>query len=145
VSNPFDRVIRSLRNLNSVESIKDSVDLKKVTEYNVGTLELGIDANGEQVRPSYATNEYLQFKQSLDNYQGGGNPDLKVKGTFHNSINSKLVADGIEIDATDSKAPKLLAKYKDVLGLNDEAREILKRNILPLIQKDIREQISQTS
>lgn len=143
--NPFDRVIRSLRNLNSVESIKDSVDLKKVTEYNVGTLELGFDNQGEEVRPQYNSNYYNKFKKDLSGYQGGGRVDLKVTGDFHDSINSKLVADGIEIDATDEKAPKLLAKYRNVLGLNDEARDILKRNILPLIQKDIREQISQTS
>jgi len=49
-------------------------------------------------------------------------PDLKLTGAFYNSFKMMLKGKKVEINATDSKTAKLIAKYgPDIFGLTADS------------------------
>lgn len=84
----------------------------------------GINAKGGSLG-RYQSKSYAKYKKKLN---PKGVVDLKLTGAFHSSIFVKNSKWPLVIDAHDVKTPRLLAKYKNALGVTPEnEKRFLKR------------------
>lgn len=100
-----------------------------IADLNRQQLEQGIRSDGSPIEPDY-TRATVAIKQSK------GQPTDKVRlydtGSFYGSLFVNLFDNAFVLDATDSKAPELTAKYGDkILGLTPANRALLVQIIKP--------------
>ena len=94
---------------------------------------------GDDISPEYRSYNYAIEKNQLNSKPGLFTPDLKLTGSFHDSIIFEPfymggIAVGGEFSASDGKAPMLLSKYSNVLGLNEvNLRKLIARNNINLV------------
>lgn len=118
------------------------------------TMSFLLDANTEQLRKGklndgdslerYRSAAYLDYKQRvLGTYRAeGGAADLFVEGDFYHGFKGVVKSLYIEVYSTDWKAEKLEKKYSsDIYGLSQESIAIVKQQILPELQKRLRNAI----
>lgn len=95
-----------------------------LVELNKSQLLNGVNAKGGSLG-RYKSKSYVKYKKKLN---PKGVVDLKLTGKFHSSIFVKNSKWPLVIDAHDVKTPKLLAKYKNALGVTPEnEKRFLKR------------------
>jgi hypothetical protein len=99
----------------------------------------GIRADDSEIKPDY-TPRTIQIKKAKS--QPVDRVTLKDKGNFYSSIRANLQADSVKINASDSKTPKLEAKYKpEIIGVTFDNRQIVARKLAPDMLRYIIEKI----
>jgi hypothetical protein len=88
----------------------------------------GRTSTGEAIVPDYAFVWYAKKKREMNPLAGYGTPDLKLTGSFHNSIKYRVSNGGIRIEANDPN--NLEGRYKNIFGLNQESRKELIQKFL---------------
>jgi hypothetical protein len=73
------------KNLNSLVAIAGEKNKEELADLNVSQLEKGISGDGKKMKPDYSK-PYAAFK-------GFKTPNLKVEGTYHESIDMEAKAD----------------------------------------------------
>ena len=143
-------LLQTVKKFNQKKFLKQAVknkDLKKqILDLNRfdQLYNLGEDANGEDLVPSYAYNTIVGVPGRYEGKIAKGQPfdrvTLNDKGNFYNSFDLKFNNDELEITADDIN--DLAIKYgTDILGLNDENLEESFGFIRAFILQQIREQI----
>ena len=88
-----------------------------IEEFAREQLLAGRGKDGERLTP-YASKAYANKKSFLNPAAGKGNPDLRLTGNFHDSIEARAYSSYVEIEARDFKAKYLTPKYPNAVGLN---------------------------
>lgn len=104
--------------LEAAKAIKLNTDLLETL--NAQQMLEGKDATGQDITPEYRNREYAAQKPSNPKRKFL-TPNLKDTGDFHQSLVVNMQGKGIIFNATDIKKAKLLKKYGEILGLNDES------------------------
>lgn len=103
-----------------------------IVELNEKQLDVGIDSNGDAIRPPY-TQTTIRFK--IQKGQQFRWVTLKDTGKFRRSFDIIFRSDEFEIIATDQKTRKLKAKYgPKILGLTTDSIDELIRFVQPKIK-----------
>lgn len=126
-----------------VELSMDSLNDKEsqIEDLNLEQLNVGIDANSEEIIPKY-TERTVEIKKAKG--QPFDRVTLKDEGDFHKSITYKVNAKNIEYTATDPKTEALTDKYgEDVLGLNANSKARVKELILEDLADNVRKQLNE--
>lgn len=94
----------------------------ELEDINTDQLIKGKNAEGSNLA-RYKSASYARFKKSIGS-KSSPIADLKVTGDFHRALKIKKTGKGeFEFYNTDEKAPLLLQKYPNVLGLSDKSKE----------------------
>ena len=105
--------------------------LPDMEDFNAEQMLSGIDADGNEIRPEYRSDDYAQFKQSINRRPAFGTPDLRLTGSFQSGLFAKYDGNNVVFGSTDSKASGLEAKYgSSIFGLTDENKEDVKNGII---------------
>ena len=125
------------------------IDLRRIAEdilvstedelikLNQEQLESGMDADSEEITPSYYSDAYAELKQRMNSKPKLGTPDLKDTGAFHGGI--FLDIDRWNMWSADAKTPSLVKKYGNVLGLNEiSLRKYRARTFRPRLSEEIK-------
>ena len=96
----------------------------------------GLTSKDEKIVPKYAWAWYAKMKSQMNPLAGTGTPDLKLTGSFHNSIKYKVQNKVIQIIADDPNG--LEGRYRDIFGLGKNARVQL---IDSYLQKTVSENV----
>lgn len=121
------RTIRDrLAKIDLIEIAKDTFNEVKYADQIRRQMLEGKRGDDQLIEPDYKRVNYALKKQRKNRQPPFGTPDLKDEGDFHESINASIIGDEIVGDATDEKAPGLLAKYdpnETLLTLNKQSKE----------------------
>ena len=145
----FVERVNGLTNIKIIELLEIAVDNNKETaiQLNKEVLIQGKTSAGRDVSPLYKEPEYASFKQTfINSLPSSGVPDLYLSGNFYRSffteVNKNLYGVTLSFGATDEKAPALLSKYKNVLGLGGEELaelvELIKQDFIKLLENYIK-------
>jgi hypothetical protein len=138
----FSDLIAKLRNIPADKFMLEIAPeiLPLVEQLNREQLESGLTIEGQnnKIRPKYKGKKYADKKNAMNPKPGKGTPDLKLKGDFHAGIKATLGANVIYITSTDFKAPFLLGKYQNILGLTPKNLTLLRQEyVKPLLTKRV--------
>lgn len=99
----------------------------------------GFDSEGRRIRPPYAalTRQIKRAKR-----QPTDRVTLRDTGAFYEGMEMLYGSDEFTIINIDAKTPKLRAKYgRDILGLNEQSRDLLALKIKPDLQEDFKQSV----
>ena len=89
----------------------------------------------------YLSLMYARDKQNKNSKAGFMNPDLRLTGSFQDSMYMNVKGDDIIMDSTDSKTWDLVKKYGDtIFGLNEKSKEPFLDILTPDFQAEITKQ-----
>ena len=104
---------------------------------------LGRDADGNPITPTYASNEYADWKfgneadyqslilnKNLFPARSAGTPNLFLTGSFQRGLFLDSNPKETLVDSTDSKARMLENKYGNILDFSQEAKDVFWENVL---------------
>lgn len=106
-------------------------------------LTFGETSEGGTLR-KYRNPAYARKKNSMNPLPGLGNPDLKLTGSFHRGIVTKIESGKVVIKSTDEKAQGLEAAYgKDkIFGLHPETKsQLINEKLRPVFNRTIKKEI----
>lgn len=132
--NPFDQILTKLKAFDpeaaAIEAIRDNTEW--IEDANTDQMMKGEQPNGSKISPEYRSTEYANLKQALypNPQRSKFTPNLKLSGAFHRALEAKPTKNQVVFENSDPKTPKLLAKYGDVFGLNEENTNELKTGII---------------
>lgn len=98
-------------------------DSAELVDLNVDQLRRGISSTGEPITPSYESDVYADFKQSIGSEAPLGTPDLILEGDFTGDFYTEQKGDQILFDSKDPKTPELNSKYENIFTLTPENKE----------------------
>ena len=104
----------------------------------------GVDSE-DDVFGLYASNQgRVSFKGKTKDKKRNSRIALFDTGGFYKTFDVKVSNDGFKITANDKKGDdSLTEKYgKEILGLTDESKRELIDKILPILIKDVREELA---
>lgn len=99
----------------------------------------GFDSEGRRIRPPYAalTRQIKRAKR-----QPTDRVTLRDTGAFYEGMEMLYGSDEFTIINIDAKTPKLRAKYgRDILGLNEQSRDLLALKIKPDLLDDFKKTV----
>lgn len=99
----------------------------------------GFDSEGRRIRPPYAA---LTRQIKRKKGQPTDRVTLRDTGAFYEGMEMLYGSDEFTIINIDAKTPKLRAKYgRDILGLNEQSRDLLALKIKPDLQDDFKQSV----
>lgn len=105
----------------------------EILAFNRGQLYMGEGSNDKLLSPSYRSEGYAEFKESMNPKPGLGTPDLFLTGAFYNSLQMDVNKSQMTftVGSKEEKAPKLERKYGEkIYGLNSENKAYFSQEIL---------------
>lgn len=103
---------KKLRKVNvlyeTIEAAKKNT--KEMVMLNLSQLFVGQNNMGDSFK-KYKWKEYAEQKNQQNPRPGLGYPDLKLSGAFYKSFRAEVSSGGVNIFATDKKAPLLIEHY----------------------------------
>jgi hypothetical protein len=125
--------------------LESAMEVKEtIADLQVSQLVEGKTEKNTSIQPKYQSKVYAQMKKAIGAKPRLGTPDLKVTGDFHSGIYAKVEKDYIVTDSTDSKTGKLTDKYPDIWGLTKRNQAELNKEIKPVLQKRLRNEITRS-
>lgn len=96
------------------------------------------DSDGKKLKP-YRSDEYANYKNSLNPFLGKGQPDLKLTGSFYDKAYVEVNSTTIKFDSTDTKTVQLERKYgSKIFGLNKmNLAYFANQHVIPKIREEI--------
>lgn len=125
----------------AVEVIRENSDA--IVAINQGQLSMGQKKDGRKVG-WYRSEQYAQFKNSMNPLPPFRVPDLRLTGAFYGGMKLDISGDKFNITSTDSKTPELVEKYgEDIFGLSEESAQMAKEEVtMPAFRKRAREKLN---
>lgn len=100
----------------------------------------GLNQKGEKIG-KYRNPKYAAKKNSLNPLPGFGFVDLKLTGAFQDAIVIDVRGERIVFEGADIKTEDLAKKYGEtILGLNEESRGEVVKEIRPVFVKNMRKE-----
>lgn len=132
--NNFQRVLSNLDDIVLESAMENETS---IADLNTNQLSKGLTNAGELINPEYASDGYAILKKAEGGQAPLYTPDLHDTGDFYHGFFAKITDKAIVIDSTDSKSDDLKAKYKGIMGLNDESLKELGQMTLPILNERI--------
>ncbi|MDR2775626.1 MAG: hypothetical protein LBC19_12970 [Tannerella sp.] len=111
-----------------------------IVAVNQEQLQMGQKKDGSKVG-WYRSEQYAQFKNSMNPLPPFRVPDLRLTGAFYAGMKLDIAGDSFVISSSDSKAPDLVEKYgEEILGISEEGAQLVKEEItMPAMRKKTKE------
>lgn len=132
--NPFNTILKKLKQFDpeaeAIRIIQENTEW--IEDANTGQMMEGEQPNGSKISPEYREPEYAKFKKAIapNPKRALFTPNLNLTGDFHEALKAKPTKTEIVFENSDPKTRKLLNKYGELFGLNEENLKELKEGII---------------
>lgn len=152
----FDRLINVCKNIKTIDVNELCLTVFVVPEVKQFIVKLnvvdqlyteGVDVNDKVIGTySYLTEqisggEHYVYNGLVSVKKAGEPYTFYDSGKFYDSFKVVIKGDGFVISANTVKDDKDLMSYGDILGLDEESKAKLQRQMLPLLRKSLREHL----